>query len=434
MIDERINDEMALHLQRYGVFFRSFWDLGGAEFLDEKEAVSMDIDTAAILFNKDTGDPVKFVFAREFWDGIDTDSRCFVVCHEMLHVVLNHGRRFRHALAQGRVAAENMNTAADIVINELLVSKFGFERSVLHPRIKDLGCWRDTVFVGQDVPAEKSTDYYFNLIDKLGNSGAGQTIDKHGLFVESSTSENGDPSSAIEEVMAVVSPELLDKIIHGMSSDDVEDLKNMMEAAGNAVGGHMFSVDAKKKRKKKWESVIKKWELRARKDAFKVEERWDMRARRHHLLDSNGLFLPSDIEFFDTGFEDDKILVFFFLDTSGSCINYKNRFFAAAKSLDPKKFEIKLFCFDTRVYETTLESNKVYGGGGTSFHIIESAIQSDIKKHKLPYPKAVWIITDGYGNHVNPERPENWYWFLTPCHQKGCIPKKSKCFNLSDYE
>ena len=90
-------------------------------------------------------------------------------------------------------------------------------------------------------------------------------------------------------------------------------------------------------------------------------------------------------------------------------------------------------CFDTKVIETNLESKKIYGGGGTSFSCIENYIQSYISKNKLNYPKAIFIISDGMGNSVKPQKPENWYWFLSV----NCIrhiPKKSKFYNLSDFE
>jgi hypothetical protein len=122
------------------------------------------------------------------------------------------------------------------------------------------------------------------------------------------------------------------------------------------------------------------------------------------------------------------------MDTSGSCYNYKERFFQAALSLPKEKFKIRLFCFDDNIKETTLESRKVYGGGGTSFEIIESHIQKIMKEERLDYPEAVFLITDGAGTNVMPEKPDRWYWFLTPYSTRNLIPEKSKVYELKDFE
>lgn len=127
-----------------------------------------------------------------------------------------------------------------------------------------------------------------------------------------------------------------------------------------------------------------------------------------------------------------KIKVAFFLDTSGSCIGLAERFFQAAHSLPHDKFEVDLYCFDTQVYKTTLESQKVYGGGGTSFTIIEDECQR-IKSEKGAYPEAVFIITDGYGDNVVPEIPEKWYLFMTS-NYTDCFPDTCKVYDLSDFE
>ena len=127
-----------------------------------------------------------------------------------------------------------------------------------------------------------------------------------------------------------------------------------------------------------------------------------------------------------------KIDVFFFLDTSGSCIGLKNRFFSAAKSLDKNKFNIRLFCFDTKVVETTLESNKVYGGSGTYFSILPKYINEVTKNKK--YPEAIFVISDGYGDNLNLEEKfkKRWYWFLTTSYTK-CI-EGCNIYKLSDFE
>ena len=133
-------------------------------------------------------------------------------------------------------------------------------------------------------------------------------------------------------------------------------------------------------------------------------------------------------------FEENKIEVWFFQDTSGSCYGFRDRFFSAAKSLPPDKFDIRMFCFDTRVFETTLKSGKLYGFGGTMFQILENKVQEIIKKENLAYPKAVFVITDGYAcDNISPKHPRRWHWFLSTNYTR-CIHKECNIHMLKDFE
>jgi hypothetical protein len=166
-----------------------------------------------------------------------------------------------------------------------------------------------------------------------------------------------------------------------------------------------------------------------------IESRWDRTAPRYsEILNSNEFYLPSDNWMINEFKKKDKIDVFFFLDISGSCYHLKNRFFKAARSLDPKRFKIHLYSFDTRVHELDIKSNQIYGGGGTAFHIIENCIQEYMRANKKKYPHSVWIITDGYGNNVTPEIPNRWHWFLTSDHYGGYVHKDSHKHLLKDYD
>ena len=194
----------------------------------------------------------------------------------------------------------------------------------------------------------------------------------------------------------------------------------------------MIIVNVKTKIKKKWESVIKRWVNNVIRNTFKDTEQWALMDRRMYNL-SPELMLPSDHEIDDRAIEQDKIDIWFFQDTSGSCQHHAERFFTAAKSIPKNKFNVRLFCFDTKVYETTLESGKLYGFGGTAFTPIETHIQKLIKEEKCKYPASVWVVTDGYAEKFNPQYPERWHWFLDG-NYTDCIPSKSIIHKLEDYE
>jgi predicted metal-dependent peptidase len=409
--------EIAQKLQSHHYFFRSFWDIG-APVVGKFD----DLPTAAISFDT-KGEALSFLVNEDFWNSLNETSKLFLVCHEMCHIILEHGRRFSEYI--GTNDMERMNRAADVVINEMLCESFGFVREELDTRIKDEGCWLNTVFKKVKVNAHESTEYYFNKLKEEDPDSEKSffSMDSHVVLTDEQQEQLQD---------------FLEKngVTHAIDSEFISKLpeKEKESLSRAAYGtGSWFTVEIKKKKKKKWESVIKKWENTMKKDTIDETERWERINPRYSQIISDKIHLPTNCKVLDEYKEKNKIDVFFFLDTSGSCIGLKDRFFSAANSLDPKKFNIRLFCFDTMVQETTLSSGKVYGGGGTCFNIIENHIQSIVKTEKKKYPKAVFLITDGMGNDVRPEKPERWYWFLS-YNYKDCIPAKSKIFMLSDYE
>lgn len=146
----------------------------------------------------------------------------------------------------------------------------------------------------------------------------------------------------------------------------------------------------------------------------------------------SGIMLPTERE--EEAPDKGKIKLWFFLDSSGSCISYGERFFSAALSLPKDKFDINLMSFDTSIHKVDLENQRIKGGGGTSFRIIENYIQKDISASKEEYPKAVFIITDGMGDDVSPEKPNNWHVFLTSGFYVRCFHEDCNFYKLSDFE
>ena len=83
--------------------------------------------------------------------------------------------------------------------------------------------------------------------------------------------------------------------------------------------------------------------------------------------------------------------------------------------------------------ETSLKSRKVFGGGNTKFSILEEFIQKQVSDGE-DYPQGVFVITDGYGDIINPKKASNWYWFLTENSTKRFISKKCNFFELEKFE
>lgn len=423
--DEWLQISRALEIHH--ALFYKLWKLGGKLiFTDETETACVEFDNI--------GDVVAFKFNPTYWLSLDFYSRLFVICHECLHSILNHGTRVKDALHK-----DLANIAADLVVNHLLVRSFGFDRE----KVKDWKklCWVDTAFKKEirfspgikkkPLPKTDETyEHYYALLPKyeFPEGGLGHP-DDHSSFGDAENIESDrDLVGKMDSELTPEEKKTLGPIIKKHFKDFPPKDKSG-KRAGVGTGTWTFINVGKVRVKKKWETVIKKWARKYLVEDVREVEQWARLNRRMTCLPSD-MFLPSEMEHDDLKEEKHKIDVFFFLDTSGSCWGLKDRFFKAAKSLPPERFNIRLFCFDTEVRETTLESGKIYGGGGTSFDIIENAV---LQHSQNKYPQAVFIITDGMGSSVVPKEPKKWYWFLSDDY-RDYVPNDSHVFMLNDFE
>lgn len=392
--------EILNSLERHHAIFYRLWQMGKPVFTKE-------VDTAAVQFDK-VGNFVVFLFNPEFWESINLYNKLFIISHECLHILLNHGARIKDSNLSNRLAC---NQCLDIVVNHSLIDNFGFER----PEIRDESqyCWVDTVFPGQSVSTKQTFEHYYNLFEKAYGDGFPSdlmnTVDDHlGMDFDSSS--------------------VLFDAVEQMSAPEVDSLSFLSKHAGDRGGLSCAIVSCSSKKKRRWESLITAFSNTSKKILLKELDQWAKPHRRISGMSSE-LFLPSDLEVEDNNILRDKIKLSFFMDSSGSCWDLKDRFFGAATSLDQDFFDVSLFCFDTFVYEVNKEERKLFGGGGTSFAAIEVFLQS-----LRTYPDGVFVITDGYGDKVLPQFPNRWHWFLTENAYSSLIPKGSNKHYLSDFE
>lgn len=438
MLDSLNDDflQIGRELQMRHQIFNKFWFLGRPVVSNEIETMKIEFDTSGKFIN--------FLINPSYWKSRDLEQHIFDISHLCLHLLLLHGLRTSSIEEEDKELADQ---AIDLIVNHSLIEEFYFNREEVDP--EDRLCWTDRVFPPDvKVPNPSYFEEYFQLLkglkdqpspqqegatsegtdggspEKKGKRSAPQLLDDHsGLEAAASPEfeqfiQENFTQSELMEVESKISPHLKD-----------EDLNSAAQQAGINPGNMVKTINKVKPiRKKKWETIIKRWSSRY--ESHREEDQWILKNRRYSCL-SEDLILPTQGEVEELN--RDRIRVWFFLDTSGSCSHLGERFFRAAESLDPKRFDIRLFCFDTRVYETSLKSRKLYGFGGTLFSIIEQYIQNKIKEEDVPYPKAVFCITDGFGDRVYPKEPDRWYWFLTEQY-KECIPKECNTFNLKDFE
>jgi hypothetical protein len=372
------------------------------------------------------------------------------------------------------------NLAMDIVVNETLLEKLNFSKEEIDPEGNFI--WLDTIndalkkngLIKESLPKlfYQNGNNYFEFyykeikdrlvkIKQLSSKSfkelmeilkGMQTMDDHQASGEQmkkledflkNLSKDLSPSQKqeIEELVELETAKGDPKEVQGGKAPPIVEDENGKKHHQKQPGGKQAGTEAGEQIKKifgisrwknpKWETVIKDWTIRVLRD--NDADNWSRINRRFASFQSRmkDTFLPSEIELEIE--KRDKIDVWFFQDTSGSCSHLAQRFFKAAKSLPEDRFVIRAFCFDTKVYEIDLKKGELKGFGGTSFSVIESSIQNIVKKEKCPYPRAVFVITDGYGDHVTPEHPKRWHWFLSEDY-KECIPKESETYNLEDFE
>lgn len=438
--------DISLKLEDCHSLFVQLWN-------NSRPVFSEQIPTAAVIYNKE-GNVLSFLLNYDFWQAQTFDQKVFVIAHECFHVALGHGIRFDNK-HKTKDEIKIANIAMDVVINHRLLTTLGLERKDVDPKNKY--CWIDTVFPPNTVDPDMNFEYYYlKMIENVKNAdgqggakkdgnllgGKNNNSGTNGSGDMSGTNETVDDHSGLNSISEKDYEKLMKEILDQMSKSEKVETKDLLnECAGQQAGGPTGRIlqqlmnEVKVPKKLKWETIIQHWAKQSLKLTEQEEDTWIKPNRRFAMLDPKDMFLPGVVDVEKVTRENNKIDVWFFLDTSGSCAGLGPRFWQAANTLPEDRFDLKLFCFDTDVYPTTLASRRLYGFGGTSFTCIDRYIRynSPIVNGQKKHPDAIFVLTDGFGDHVYPQIPENWYWFLTHDY-RACIPSECNIFSLGDFE
>lgn len=389
-------------LQMRFSLFEAFYSISSFQYSEA-------IPTACVTFDSE-GECLSMLVNPTFWNTRSLIQKEFILCHETLHVFYMHGVRGKD------LDKEISNIAMDLVINEELVRRHGFNRSIVDPENNLV--WHDKYFSGDFL--FKSFEYYYNrLIDSEKNKKIKPSGFNHDYL-------QGIPEEISEDILK--GARQIEKNQDADSTVNIADSLNTEEVckiAGVLGGSGVFTVNVKKVSPKvKFLKYIKNTSVKHYKE--KLEYNWKTEPRRMYSVRSS-FFMPNETPI--EKFKRDKCKAVVFMDTSGSCVSYKEYFWKIASAIPADKYEIDLYCFDTRVFQTTFASKKLYGFGGTSFRILSNKI-NEYKKH----PDLVFVITDGYGDCLNIEQPEKWVWLMTEHNTKMYIPSGCTIDNLSDFD
>lgn len=419
-------------LTDYHRLFYAIFELGTPIYTEQ-------IKTAAVGLNLGTG-KINFMINPKFFFGLASKEQLFILCHEAMHVLLSHiDRSLRYDL-------DNYisNIAQDIVINETLVGEFGFNKTSLNFGVTL--CFIDTVFTEEQIKKHhivpgKSFEFYYDLLIQYKNE-----ISKNTVLLDfhlDGNSLNGDmvlkdgDGNIIVEIPSEIADSIADKIGYNLSQEELEDLINALKDSyqqhGTGSGGNPLAIKLEEKKKRPWERLIKNKIASLQKTIEKNNETFKFRPRRIVNLPEE-LHLPEIRE--EKFQKNDKFNIVFFIDSSGSCLKYQSKFFNLVRSIPEKKFNVKVYSFDSKTYLLDMKKLETKGGGGTFFHILEEKVQDlkiNDKDYKKKYPDLVFILSDGDGNDVYPEKPDRWYFLLTRNNTQH-IPKKANIILVKDFE
>ena len=326
-------------------------------------ATRLQIKEAEEWCNTAATDGRAIFFNRKFFEPLTIKQVEFVIAHEIMHNVFDHmGRR------EGR-NARIFNIAADYCANGQLVrDKIGDHN------IPGIQIFHDQKYYGMG--AEEIYDKIFDQMDEEELNALGQLLDDH--IDWENGDKDGQPKYSKDELKQI-RDEMRDAVMQAAQA----------AGSGNVPAGIARMIKDFTEPKMNWRDILRQQIQSTIKNDYTFmrpnRKGWHMNA-----------VLPG------TNFAE-TIDVCISIDMSGSIGDDQAKdFLTEIKGImqEYKDFKIKLWCFDTRVYNEAdfdgysmddFDNYQVAGGGGTEF----DANWDYMKEHGIQ-PKKFIMFTDGY--------------------------------------
>jgi predicted metal-dependent peptidase len=302
-------------------------------------------------------------YSRDFFEKLSIKEIEFVVGHEILHNVFDHIKR-----TEGR-NPQIWNAAIDYAVNGQLV------RDRIGDSPKDIQIYHDSKHYGKS--AEQIYDEIYNEEDEKSLQALGQLLDEH-------IDWEGDPKGSNRPQY---SKEDLKKIR--------DEVREATIAAAQAAGAGNTPADVQRMIKELTEPKMN-WRQILRQQIQSTIRNDYTFARPSRKGWHTGAILPG-MNF------DETIDLCIGIDMSGSISDKQAKeFLSEIKGImdEYKDYKIKLWCFDTRVYNeedfdgqggNDITEYKPKGGGGTDF-----MANWEYMKYNDINPKKFIMFTDGY--------------------------------------
>lgn len=324
-------------------------------------------------------------YNTQFFNAMSNKEIEFVIAHEILHCVYDHlGRRDW----QGRDMQHRLyNIAADYLVNNLLVR----DRIGTKPKVVD--CYQDFKYEGWT-----SEEIYEELYKEAKKNGEeflkqlGEMLDEHlDMDGDGDSDDNGEGKDKNGNGTSSKRPKFTEEQIRQIKDEIKENILSSAQAAGagNVPAGVARMIKEMTEPKMNWRELIRQQIQSTIKSDFTM-----IRPSRKGW--HTGAVLPG-MNYQDT------IDLCISLDMSGSIGNAQAAdFLGEVKGImeEFKDYKIKLWCFDTKVYNEQdfsaeggedLMSYEIMGGGGTDF----DANWKYMKENDIQ-PKKFIMFTDGY--------------------------------------
>jgi predicted metal-dependent peptidase len=312
-------------------------------------------------------------YNTQFFNSMSNKEIEFVIAHEILHCVYDHFSRRDHR------DPKLYNIAADYIVNNLLVR----DRIGAKPKLID--CFQDFKYEGWS--SEEVYDELYKNADKIDFDKLGELLDEH-IDWEAEGDEDGkDGKSGNGKGRPRFTKEELDQIR--------DEIKEAMLQAASAAGAGNTPAGIQRLIKEMTEPKMNWRELLRQQIQSTIRSDYTF-ARPSRKGWHTGAVLPG-MNFAD------QIDISIALDMSGSIGNEQAaEFLGEIQGImeEFKEYNIKLWCFDTKVYNEQdfsadggeqLSDYEIMGGGGTDF----DANWIYMKENDIQ-PKKFIMFTDGY--------------------------------------
>ena len=299
----------------------------------------------------------------------------FVIAHEILHCVFDHLTRREDR--DPRIH----NISADYIVNNLLV------RDKIGEKPKLIDCYQDFKYEGWT--SEAVYDDIFNKCDEEELEALGELLDEHVDWEGKDGDQNNGPGAKSKGKggRPTYTKDELKKI-----RDEIKE--GMMQAAqaagaGNTPGEIQRMIKELTEPKMNWRELLRQ--------QIQSTIRNDYTFSRPNRKGWHTSAILPGMNF------DEQIDITIGIDMSGSIGNDQAKdFLSEVKGImeEYKEYSIKLWCFDTKVYNeqdfsadngNDLVDYKITGGGGTEFDC-----NWDYMKENNIVPKKFIMFTDGY--------------------------------------
>jgi predicted metal-dependent peptidase len=326
-------------------------------------ATRLKIQEAEEWCNTAATDGRSIYFNREFFEPLSVKQVEFVIAHEILHNVFDH---------MGRKESRNariFNIAADYCVNGQIVRD-----GIGDSNIEGIKIFHDQKYYGMG--AEEVYDKIFDEMDEDELNALGQLLDDHIDWGENG--KDGRPSYSKDELKQI-RDEIREATIQAANA----------AGTGNTPASVQRMIKEFTETKMNWREILRQQIQSVIRNDFTFQR---PNRKGWHI----GAILPG------MNFEE-TIDICVSIDMSGSISDAQAKdFLSEIKGImqEYKDFNIKLWCFDTQVYNEqsfngyTMDEFDEYepmGGGGTDF----DANWNYMKEHDIN-PKKFIMFTDGY--------------------------------------